>query len=73
MYKRMLRSVLATAFAGALAYGVLGATDITWGAAPDSASSHVAAPVGDITWGGGAPKDVEGDITWGFTSTAAGA
>ncbi len=72
MYKRMLRSVLATAFAGALAYGVLGATDITWGGAP-SASSHVAAiPAGDITWGGVAPKDAKGDITWSFTPTSAG-
>lgn len=74
MYKRMLRSVLATAFAGALAYGVLGATDITWQVAPDTASSHVAAaPLGDITWGGVAPKEAMGDITWGFTSTSAGA
>ncbi|THA76464.1 hypothetical protein E6R60_12690 [Streptomyces sp. A0642] len=73
MYKRMLRSVLATAFVGALAYGGLGASDITWGVAPRTASSHVeAAPVGDITWGSVAPGDAKGDITWGFTSTSAG-
>lgn len=73
MYKRMLRSVLATAFAGALAYGVLGASDITWEVAPRTASSHVAAaPLGDITWGGAAPKDAKADITWGSTPTSAG-
>ncbi|MBK0375999.1 hypothetical protein HXS80_16075 [Streptomyces sp. CB04723] len=54
MYKRMLRSVLATAFVGALALlatSGLGAEDITW-AAPASESvpaAHLALP-GDITW-----------------------
>ncbi|GGP55358.1 hypothetical protein C6W96_19185 [Streptomyces sp. CS149] len=55
MYKRMLRSVLATAFVGALAFGALsgqGAEDITWGApAAESAPAAQAAVPGDITWG----------------------
>lgn len=70
MYKRMLRSVLATAFVGALAYGVLGATDITWPVGPHAVPSEVAtaAGAGDITWGV-APKD----ITWGSAATPAGA
>ncbi|MEU8508279.1 5'-nucleotidase, partial [Streptomyces brevispora] len=57
--------MLATAFAGALAYGVLGATDITWQVAPDTVSSDVAsaASAGDITWEV-APGNVQGDITW---------
>lgn len=74
MYKRMLRSVLATAFAGALAYGVLGATDITWQNAPATVASDVVAapaPV-DITWPV-APLDSNNDITWGNASPSAGA
>ncbi|KPC82122.1 5'-nucleotidase [Streptomyces sp. NRRL S-4] len=64
MSKRMLRSVLATAFVGALAYGAVGTQDITWGVA----SVEQVAP-GDITWGA-APGDITwgaapGDITWG--------
>jgi hypothetical protein len=54
MYKRMLRSVLATAFVAALAFGALsaqGAEDITWGApAAGSAPTAQAAAPGDITW-----------------------
>lgn len=66
MSKRMLRSVLATAFVGALAYGALGVHDITWGAAPTEQATAVP---GDITWGA-APADItwgatSGDITWG--------
>ncbi|TXS17180.1 5'-nucleotidase [Streptomyces sp. NBC_01201] len=70
MSKRMLRSVLATAFVGALAYGALGVQDITWGAA--QAEQATAVP-GDITWGA-APTDItwgvaSGDITWGAPPT----
>ena len=66
MSKRMLRSVLATAFVGALAYGALGVGDITWGVAPAEQATAVS---GDITWGA-APADItwgaaSGDITWG--------
>lgn len=54
MYKRMLRSVLATAFVAALAFGTMsgqGAEDITWGApAAGSAATAQAAVPGDITW-----------------------
>lgn len=66
MYKRMLRSVLATAFVGALAYGVVSATDITWQNAPSTVVSDVvAAPApGDITWPV-APHHSATDITWG--------
>ncbi|MER6769737.1 hypothetical protein AAGT00_17365 [Streptomyces cavourensis] len=55
MYKRMLRSVLATVFVGALAFGTLaaqGAEDITWTAPkPDSRSAASVTLSGDITWG----------------------
>lgn len=75
MSKRMLRSVLATAFVGALAYGTSGAHDITWGAVQAEQASAVpgditwGAAAGDITWGA-APADItwganSGDITWG--------
>ncbi len=82
MSKRMLRSVLATAFVGALAYGAVGTHDVTWGVA----TAEQAAP-GDITWGA-APGDITwgaaeggditwgvatGDITWGAAPTHAGA
>lgn len=54
MYKRMLRSVLATAFVGTLALMAVsaqGAGDITWGAptAESAPTANLAAP-GDITW-----------------------
>ncbi len=62
MYKRMLRSVLATAFVATLAFGVLsgqGAEDITWGApAAESAPTAQAAVPGDITWGVGSARTV---------------
>ncbi|MFF1922446.1 5'-nucleotidase [Streptomyces sp. NPDC058221] len=77
--------MLATAIAGALAYSVLGATDITWGnVAPETASSGVASAIasgditwevapedakGDITWGNAVPADAHGDITWGSGPT----
>ncbi|HWU10918.1 MAG TPA: 5'-nucleotidase [Streptomyces sp.] len=62
--------MLATAFVGALAYGALGAQDITWGAA--QAEQATAVP-GDITWGA-APVDItwgtaSGDITWDAAPT----
>ncbi|MDJ0466782.1 hypothetical protein [Streptomyces sp. H27-C3] len=75
MYKRMLRSVLATAFVAALAYGTLGAGDISW--------SSQAAPPGDISWNveaASAPGDISwdvegapGDISWGIAPANAGA
>ncbi|MET7310060.1 MULTISPECIES: hypothetical protein [unclassified Streptomyces] len=56
MYKRMLRSVLATAFVAALACGVLSGGDFGGGAAAASAPSAAAR--------GAESLNVPGDITW---------
>lgn len=62
MYKRMLRSVLATAFVGALALGALsaqGAGDITWDSQEAASAPAVQAAVpGDITWGAAPARTV---------------
>ncbi|RPK62760.1 hypothetical protein EES43_13110 [Streptomyces sp. ADI96-02] len=78
MYKRMLRSVLATAFVGALAFGALvgqGTEDITWSASTPGDITWSAPASGDITWNAPASGSVSseglpGDITWGVTSAA---
>jgi hypothetical protein len=50
MYRRTLRSVLATAFSAVLLYGAMGAGDIGWDSAPTGVSSGLVQADGDIGW-----------------------
>lgn len=74
MYKRMLRSVLATAIAAAaLMIGTSGTSDVGWGPAPGKTGSvAVEGAEGDVGWGiapvrtstTAAPQS-GGDVGWG--------
>jgi hypothetical protein len=74
MYKRMLRSVLATAIAAAaLMIGTSGTSDVGWGSAPGKARSvAVEGAEGDVGWGVApvgkaavAAQQSDGDVGWG--------
>ncbi len=77
MKKRMLRSVLATAFVVALASGMAGPLDVGWASPTGEASKAAVKDVGwatvagaseDVGWG--TPLGTNGDVGW---STPAGA
>jgi hypothetical protein len=70
MKKRMLRSVLATAFVVALAGGAAGPLeDVGWSSPTVTSSAAVADP-GDVGWSAPADDGTPGDVGW---STPAGA
>lgn len=54
MRKKLLRSVLGTAFVATLALGAVSASDVGWGSAQHSPSAHVVqnthVTAGDVGW-----------------------
>jgi hypothetical protein len=71
MKKRMLRSVLATAFVVALASGAAGPLDVGWGS--PTKTEHTSAQ--DVGWGvvaGAHPTDVGWDVAAGGSPTDVG-
>lgn len=72
MKKRMLRSVLATAFVVALASGAAGPLDVGWVSPPGSAQKTAAEDVGWSVQAGSTSRDVgwvveaasPGDVGW---------